>query len=102
MPRRPFPVFVLSVGFALLVFTVVRPLFAQPAPAPVTPAADDPAKFPQVRVEPVAGGAVVEGKLKLTAVTLKTETGSTTVEMAHVKRITLTADAAGKSPDTVL
>jgi hypothetical protein len=52
MPRRPFPVFVLSVGLAVLVFTAVRPLFAQPAPAPAPDALaalggpPDPAKFP--------------------------------------------------------
>src|SRR5438094_414106 len=60
MPRRPFPVFVLSVGFAVLVFTVVRPLFAQPAPAPAPPSPTDPPKFPEVRVEP-AGGAATAG-----------------------------------------
>ncbi|MBN9122983.1 MAG: TerC family protein [Planctomycetes bacterium] len=97
MPRRPFPVLVLSVGLAALVLTAVRPLFAQPPPAPGA----DPPKFPEVRVEPTGGGATVEGRLKLVAVTLKTETGSTTVEMSHVRRITLTADAEGKLSDTV-
>ena len=87
MPRRPFPVFVGSVGLAVLVFTVLRPVFGQPTAPPAPPAADDPAQFQKVRVEPTVGGSTVEGKLKLAGVTLKTETGSTTVGMKFVKRI---------------
>jgi predicted tellurium resistance membrane protein TerC len=105
MPRRPFPVFVLSIGFAVLVFTAVRPLFAQPTlPADVSSVLGgppDPAKFPEVRVEPTSGGAPVEGKLKLNVVVLKTDTGSMTIDLQYVKRITFTADPNGKSPDTV-
>jgi predicted tellurium resistance membrane protein TerC len=101
MPRRPFPVFVLSVGLALVLFTAIRPLFAQPPtpPAPGVPA-DDPAHYPEVRVLPVSGSSE-DGKLKLSAVTLKTEIGITTVGLAHVKRITFSHDPEGKSPDTV-
>ncbi len=106
MPRRPFPVFVLSIGFALVLVTAVRPLFAQPAPAPdalsvVLGGPPDPAKYPEVQVEPAGGGAVQKGKLKLNAIVLKTDTGSMTIGLEHVKRITLTADAESKSPDTV-
>ncbi len=101
MPHRPFPVFVVSVGLAVLLFTVLRPVFAQPAPPPPAPAADDPAQFQKVRVEPTVGGATVEGKLKLAAVTLKTDIGSTTVGMSHVKRVTFQKDPEGKANDSV-
>lgn len=101
MPRRPFPVFVLSVGLALVLFTVLRPVFAQPAPPAPAPAADDPTQFQNVEVEPVAAGSVPKGKLRLAAITLKTETGSTTVGMKFVKRITFQKEPEGKSSDTV-
>jgi homoserine O-acetyltransferase len=44
MPRRP--VFLLSVGFALLLCAAIGPLFAQGGGAP----AADPARFPKVRI----------------------------------------------------
>jgi predicted tellurium resistance membrane protein TerC len=100
MPRRPFPVFVVSVGLALVLFTVLRPVFAQPAPLPPSPAADDPAQFPTVTLQPVSG-STANGKLRLSSVTLKTEIGSTTIGMDHVRRITFATDPEGKSPDTV-
>ncbi len=100
MPRRPFPVVVLSVGLAVLLFTTLRPVVAQP-PAPAPAPANDPAAFQKVRVEPTAEGPTVEGKLKLAAVTLKTDTGSTTVGMSHVKRITFQKEPGGKSNDSV-
>ena len=103
MPRRPLPVFVLSVGLALVLFTALRPLFAQPsasASAPA-PAADDPAQFQNVEVEPVAAGSVPKGKLRLAAITLKTDTGSTTVGMRYVKRVTFQKEPEGKSSDSV-
>ncbi len=43
----------------------------------------------------------MKGKLKLSAVTLLTETGSTTVGMEHVKRITFPSTPDGEAPDTV-
>jgi predicted tellurium resistance membrane protein TerC len=98
MRRRPLPVFVLSMGFALLLFTVLRPAFAQ-APSD-TPAADDPAQFPEVKIQPV-NGPTDEGKLKLSAVTVETETGTATIRMKHVKQITIHTED-GKSHDVVL
>jgi predicted tellurium resistance membrane protein TerC len=100
MPRRPFPVFVLSVGLALVLFTALQPLLAQPPAPPGAPAPDDATRFPEVELQPVVGSAV-RGKLKLSAVTVLTETGSTTIGMAHVKRITFPTDPEGKSLDTV-
>ncbi|HEY1188224.1 MAG TPA: TerC family protein, partial [Gemmata sp.] len=100
MPRRPFPVFVLSAGLGLVLFLVLKPVLGAPAGAePVR--ADDPARFPTVRVEPAAGGPAVEGKLKLSALTLRTETGSTTITMAHIKRITFQKEPDGTSADAV-
>jgi predicted tellurium resistance membrane protein TerC len=100
MPRRPFPVFLLSVGLALLTVTALRPLFAQPAPAPGGGAPDDPNRFPSVELHPLSGSPAI-GKLRLSAITLKTDIGSTTIGMEHVKRITFATDPEGKSPDTV-
>jgi predicted tellurium resistance membrane protein TerC len=100
MPRRPFPVFVVSVGLALVLCIVLRPVFAQPPVPPAAPAADDPAQFPTVTLQPVSGSAAY-GKLRLSSVTLKTEIGSTTIGMDHIRRITFATDPEGKSPDTV-
>ena len=104
MPRRrPFPVFVLSVGLALVLFTALRPLFAQPAGAAgAALVPDDPALYPKVRVETTTGSSALEGKLKLAAVTLKTDIGSTTIGLAHVKRVTFQKEPDGKSSDSVL
>lgn len=99
MPRRPFPVFVVSVGLALVFFTVLRPLFGQTAPA--APPADDPARYERVKIEPAAEGPRVEGKLKLAAVALKTDTGSSRIDLAHVRRITFQKEPDGKSSDSV-
>jgi predicted tellurium resistance membrane protein TerC len=98
MPRRPLPVFVLSVGLALVAVTAVRPLLAQSDPPAAPPAAAP--EFPKVKVEPV-DGAAIEGKLQLTAVVLKTETGSTTINLRHVRRITFQKDPSGSGQDTV-
>lgn len=94
----PFSAVVLSVGFALLLSAAPRPLLAQ---QPGAPAAPGPAPFPKVRVEPAANGPVVEGRLKLSAVTLKIEIGSVTIDLAHVKRITFQKDPAGTADDIV-
>ena len=63
--------------------------------------ADDPALFPRVEVTLADGGPAIHGKLRLSAVTLKTETGSTTLGIQHVKRITFQKDPQGASNDTV-
>ncbi len=97
MPRRPFPVFVLSVGVGLVLFTVLRPVFAN---SPTSPPPDDPALFPNVSLQPLAGAAA-KGKLKLSKIVLDTDTGSTTIKMTHVKRITFANDPEGKMLDTV-
>ncbi len=98
MSRRPFPVVVLSVGVGLVLFTVLRPVFAHPH-ADAVPA-DDPEQFPQVSVQPLTGSAA-NGKLNLSAVTLTTDTGSTTIVMKKVRRITFANDPEGKLLDTV-
>jgi len=100
MPRRPFPWFVLSVGVAIVLFTMLRPLLAQPAPG--TPPADDATQFPEVEVQPTAAGPTVAGKLKLSAVTLKTDIGSTTILLSRVKRITFQKEPEGQANDSVM
>ena len=97
-PRRRFPVFVVSVGLGLVFFTLLRPVFGQtPPPAP----ADNPALYPKVKVEPSADGPSVEGKLKLVAVSLQTDIGSSRIDLSHVRRITFQKEPDGQSSDTV-
>jgi predicted tellurium resistance membrane protein TerC len=99
MRHRPPAVFAATVCLALLVLAVLPPAQArQPAPPAGPP--DDAAPFPAVRLQPV-NGAARYGKLRLRAVALKTDVGSATIDLAHVKRITFANDADGKSPDTV-
>lgn len=96
--RRPFPRIVFVTGCACLLAALVRPVFAQPpagAPAP----ADAP-KFPKVKVA-LAEGPPVQGVLKLTEVTLKTDTGSQVVRVEHVKRVTLQPPGEGDPHDAV-
>ena len=96
MRRRPFPLIVLSVGVGLVLFTAFRPVFAHADAVP----ADDPTQYPTVEIKPVSGPTATR-KLKLSAVTLRTETGTTTIGMQHVKRITFQGDPDSKSNDTV-
>ena len=49
----------------------------------------------------MAAGSVPKGKLKLAAITLKTDTGSTTIGMKFIKRITFQKEPEGKSNDSV-
>jgi predicted tellurium resistance membrane protein TerC len=97
--RRPFPVISLSVGLVIALFAVLGPVRGQAPPAG-TPRDNDPDKFPTVRVEPL-GGDNIEGKLRLSAITLQTEIGSTTVAMDHVRRITFQKDPGSKPSDAV-
>jgi predicted tellurium resistance membrane protein TerC len=85
-------------GFALLLFAALRPLFAQPPASP--PAPDDPLQYAEVEVQPVEGDSV-KGRLRLAAVTVETETGTTTVRMPHVKQITIHTEPNGKANDAV-
>ena len=50
---------------------------------------------------PPIGGPAIEGKLRLSAITLKTDIGSTTITMEHIRRITFQKEPASKSKDTV-
>jgi predicted tellurium resistance membrane protein TerC len=97
--RRPFPVVALSAGLALVLFAVFRPVFADSPSAP--PPGGEAPRFVKVRVERADGGEAVEGRLKLEAVKLKTETGSTTIDMPHVRRITFQRDPSGSAQDVV-
>ncbi len=96
MLRRPFPVVSLSLGLAVALLAVARPAFGQPQPAP-----SDPATFPKVDVESIAGGDRIKGKLRINAVTLKTDIGSSTIDMSHVRRITFQKEPDGNSQDSV-
>jgi predicted tellurium resistance membrane protein TerC len=99
MRRRPFPTIALSVGFAIALFAVLGPVRAQPHGAGL-PVENDPEKFPKVTVAPL-GGSSITGKLRLSAITLKTDIGSTTIAMEHVRRVTFQKDPQSKSNDTV-
>ncbi len=97
MPRRPLPVFVLSVGLALMLGSALRPLFAQGKAAPAAP---DSSQYPEVTIQPVEGDTV-KGRLKLSAVSVETRTGTTTVQMQHVKQIAINSEPDGKANDAV-
>ncbi|MBA4062665.1 MAG: tellurium resistance protein TerC [Isosphaera sp.] len=98
MPPRPLPRIALAAGAVAVLVLLFRPSAAQTAAGPAPP---DPAKYPKVRVEKVAGGAAVEGTLRLTAVPLKTETGSATYLFDHVRKVTFQRDSEGRAQDLV-
>jgi predicted tellurium resistance membrane protein TerC len=98
--RRPLPTLAL-VAFAVSVFALVRPLFAQPTEPPTAPRAGSEPDV-HVRAVPTGGGAAVEGTLLLPAVVLRTEIGTTNIEMRHVRRITFQTDPNGNSQDSLL
>lgn len=92
--RPRFPWFVLLTGCACLLVALFRPALAQPSGEKAAPAGDAP-KFPKVKVSLVAGGEPVDGTLKLAEIKLKTDTGTQTVLLSHVKKVSLTAHAEG-------
>lgn len=89
--RRPLPLFSLALGLIAVVLAFTRPVRADNAIKAAEAAANE---FPHVRVEPTSGPAV-EGDLNLTSVSLNTHTGSATIDMKHVRRITLQREAHG-------
>jgi predicted tellurium resistance membrane protein TerC len=89
----------LSIGLALVFFTLLQSAFGQPK-SEATPTANPP-QAPKVRIEP-HGGSAAEGRLKTpAAVTLKTDVWTGTIEFAHIARITLQKDAEGHSHDLI-
>jgi predicted tellurium resistance membrane protein TerC len=98
--RRRFPTISLSVGLVIGFMAILGPARGQPQPAG-TPAENDPDKFPRVTIDPADGGERIKGKLKLSAITLKTEIGSTTIAMEHVRRISFHKEAGPKAYDSV-
>ncbi len=97
--RRRFPTISLSVGLVIGFMAILGPVRGQPQAAG-TPESNDPGKFPNVVVDPVQGDRI-KGKLKLSAITLKTAVGSTTIAMEHVRRISFQKDGGGKGNDAV-
>ncbi len=97
--RRRFPTISLSVGLVIGFMAILGPVRGQPQAAG-TPESNDPGKFPNVVVDPVQGDRI-KGKLKLSAITLKTAVGSTTIAMEHVRRISFQKDGGGKGTDAV-
>ncbi|MFO0821920.1 MAG: TerC family protein [Gemmataceae bacterium] len=89
----------LALGFAVAFMAMVRPAHAQPHTDGINPT--DPATFPKVEVESAAGGTRIKGKLRLGAITLKTNYGSTTITMDHIRRITLQNEPIPEAMDTV-
>lgn len=95
--RPRFPWFVLVTGCACLLLALFRPALAQPGGEKAVPAGDAP-KFPKVKVALAAGGEPLEGALKLATIALKTEIGTQTILLSHVKKVTLAAHAEGAHP----
>lgn len=94
---RSLPVVILAAGVTVLLLAVLRPVFADTAAAGTSA---DSARFPEVTITPTSGEPV-KGKLKMTTVTLKTDIGSTTVNLDRVRRITFQKDPDGTGHDTV-
>jgi predicted tellurium resistance membrane protein TerC len=98
--RRPFPIVSLSVGLVIAFMAILGPARGQPHPAG-TPSENDPEKFPRVVIDPADGSQTIEGRLKLSAITLQTEIGSTTITMDHVRRISFQRDGGARANDTI-
>jgi len=98
--RRPFPTISLSVGLVIAFMALLGPALGQPRPTG-TPIENDPERFPRVEIDPADGSKSIEGKLKLSAITLQTEIGSTTITMDHVRRISFQRDGGARANDTV-
>ncbi len=98
MSRRPVPWFFPLCGLGVVLVAVLGPVLARAQPPDATAA--DPIRRPRVRVQPVVG-SVLEGTLRLPAVVVKTESGTATVEVAHIRRITFQRDPEGTSHDVV-
>ncbi len=90
MSHRSLPLFTLSLGLIAIVLALAGPGRAENEPTAAAPA-EPTAATTSVRIERYEGEPV-EGKLKADAVTLKTTTGSITIAMSHVRRITLQRD----------
>jgi predicted tellurium resistance membrane protein TerC len=100
MPRRPLPRLALSFGLALALFALLQPVFGQTKGDATPPAAAPPS--PKVRIEQHGGSSPIEGRLKApSAVTLKTDVWTGTIDFPHVRRITLQKDADGHSHDLI-
>jgi predicted tellurium resistance membrane protein TerC len=100
MRRRRLPTITLSVGLAIAFMAVVGPVRGQPQPEG-RPAEADPSKFPEVVVDPADGSDEIKGKLKLSAITLKTDVGTTTIGIEHVRRVSLQKESGGRANDSV-
>jgi predicted tellurium resistance membrane protein TerC len=103
MPRRSLPLTTLVLGLVAVFLALARPArgFDQgPDPKAIAEAGPNQTTYPRVRVEP-AHGPTVEGYLLDGTVSVKTEIGTQSIDLTHVRRITFQRDPAGKSQDTV-
>jgi predicted tellurium resistance membrane protein TerC len=94
MPRR-LPTATLSVGLAVVFCSLLPPARGDTA----APAAGDGGV--KVRIDRVETGPPVEGLLKLPALTLKTDIGSSSIDWSHVRRVTFQKDPGGAAYDSV-
>jgi predicted tellurium resistance membrane protein TerC len=101
MSRRP--VVTLAVGLVAVVLAVTGRVAGQAPPGKngtvtvAVPAAD----FPNVHADLDDGSGTVTGVLKLTAVPLRTGTGTRVIDLKHVRRVTFQRDPQGHSQDLV-
>jgi predicted tellurium resistance membrane protein TerC len=102
MPRR-LPTLTLSVGLVLLLIALARPARgdATGKDAKQVSVEVPAAEYQRVRVDLAAGGAAVEGTLRLEAVRLRTGVGTRVIDARHVARVTFQRDPQGHSQDTV-
>ncbi len=102
MTRRAHPLFAIAIGVGItLLAALAFPAFAQPGSDAPRPPDKDASPLPTVEIQLASGEAPKRGTLKLSAITLITNSGSTTINIPHIKRITLQRDPDGSSHDTV-
>src|SRR5207245_1029016 len=104
MPRRSFPLAALALGLVAVFLALARPARGfdhSPDPKDIDEASQpDQTTFPKVRLE-LAHGPTVEGVLLARTVAVKTDIGTQTIDLHHVRRITFQKEPGGKAQDTV-
>jgi predicted tellurium resistance membrane protein TerC len=100
MMRRCFPIVTLTVGLLVTLLTVLKPAFADSTTSP-TPDTTNPSQLPTVTITLSTGGSPVKGKLQLTTIPLKTDIGTTTINLDRVRRSTFQKDPESIGHDTV-
>jgi predicted tellurium resistance membrane protein TerC len=105
MPRRPFPIAALSLGVVLVLLVVLRPAKSQTVPEnPTKVIVDLPEqRFERVRLSlrELAGKQEQGGTLWLSALPIRTEIGTSLIDVKQIRRITFQREPGGIGQDSV-